>query len=274
MHVVGIARHYGSDPADMTERQVADFLLFLRTEQKCAPASMALKIVALRTFYREHLGREWALWNTVRVRRVESLPTVLSREEVAAVIQVAKYRRFRVLFTLIYHCGLRLGEAVRIAPRDIDAKAGRLHIRHAKGGKERYVPVTAAMVEQLREFYRLHRNPQWLFPGLGCGWMREAGSAEEAARKSDHHMTERTVQMAFHRCVAQSGIAKKAVVHTLRHSYATHLLEEGISVRIISQFLGHASLNTTVIYTHLTIVSEEKTRAALDRLHFQLQSKR
>jgi site-specific recombinase XerD len=267
MHVVGIARHYGCDPAGLTERQAADFLLLLRCERKYAPSSMAQTIVALRTFFRDHLGQEWVLWKTVRVRQVESLPAVLSREEVAAVISAAKLLRFRILFTLIYHCGLRLGEAIRLAPQDIDAKALRIHIRNAKGGKERFVPVTERMVKRLRAFWCLHSNPQWMFPGLGRGWKGLKNTAEAAAKKSDHHISEAGVQIAFQRCVADSGIGKPASIHTLRHSYATHLLEAGIALPLISKYLGHSSIKTTVIYTHLTSVSEDKTREALEVLH-------
>ena len=265
--MVGAARHFGCDPAGLAEWQVADFLLHLRVERKYAPSSMAQTIVALRTFFRDHLGRDWALWRTVRVRGRESLPWVLSREEVAAVIGAARLMRFRVLFTLIYHCGLRLGEAIRIAPRDIDAKALRIHIRHAKGGKDRYVPVSAGMVAQLRAFWYLHCNRKWMFPGLGRGWKGLKVTAHEAARKSGHHVSEAGVQIAFQRCVAESGIGKRATVHTLRHSYATHLLEAGIALPLISKYLGHTSIKTTVVYTHLTSVSEDRTREALEVLH-------
>lgn len=267
MHLVGAARHFGCDPAHLSERQIADFLIFLRTERRYAPSSMAQTIVALRTFFRDHLGHSWALWKTVRVRRVESLPVVLTREEVAHLISKARHRRFQLLFRLIYHCGLRLGEAIRISPCDIETKSARIRIRHAKGGKERYVPVTAAMVDELRTFWLRHRNRSWLFPGLGRGWKSLKGTAEEAAARSRQHVSEAAVHIAFQKCMAQAGLTKNAVVHTLRHSYATHLLEEGVSIRLISQYLGHASLDTTVIYTHLTAISEEKTREALQRLH-------
>lgn len=271
--MVAAARHYGCDPAGLTERQSADFLLLLRTERKYAPSSMSQTIVALRTFFRDHLGRDWALWRTVRVRGRESLPWVLSREEVAAVIGAARMMRFRVLFTLIYHCGLRLGEAIRIAPADIDAKALRIHIRHAKGGKDRYVPVSAGMEAQLRAFWYLHRNRKWMFPGLGRGWKGLKVTAQEAARKSGHPISEAGVQIAFQRCVADSGVGKRATVHTLRHSYATHLLEAGIALPLISKYLGHSSIKTTVVYTHLTSVSEDRTREALETLHAGLRIK-
>lgn len=272
MHVVGAARHFGCDPALLRERQIADFLIFLRTERRYAPSSMAQTIVALRTFFRDHLGHSWALWKTVRVRRVESLPVVLTREETAALIGQARHRRFQLLFRLIYHCGLRLGEAIQLSPYDIETQSARIRIRHAKGGKERYVPVTAAMVDELRVFWLRHRNRLWLFPGLGRGWKSLKGTAEEAASRSRQHVSEAAVHIAFQKCVAQAGLTKKAVVHTLRHSYATHLLEEGVSIRLISQYLGHSSLDTTVIYTHLTAISEEKTREALQRLHGALPS--
>lgn len=271
--MVAIARHYNCDPLGICERQGADFLLMLRNERKYAPSSMAQTIVALRTFFRDHLGHDWALWRTVRVRQRESLPWVLSREEVAAVIGAARLMRFRVLFTLIYHCGLRLGEAIRIAPQDIDAKALRIHIRHAKGGKERYVPLSAGMEAQLGAFLQLHNNPDWVFPGLGRGWKGLNTTAQQAAAKSDHHISEPGVQVAFQRCVADSGIGKRATVHTLRHSFATHLLEAGIALPLISKYLGHSSIKTTVVYTHLTSVSEDRTREALEVLHAGLRHK-
>lgn len=267
MHVVGAARHFGCDPASLDERKIGDFLIFLRTERKYAPSSMAQTIVALRTFFRDHLGHSWALWKTVRVRRVEVLPVVMTREEVRAVIQAANRRLFRTLFALIYHCGLRLGEAIHLAPGDLDPVACRLHIRHAKGGKPRFVPIAPAMIAQIAGFYALHKNPRWLFPGLGRGWKSLNGSAQEAAARSQTPVSEAAVQVAFKLCVQQSGIAKNAVVHTLRHSYATHLMEEGVSIRLISQYLGHASLETTLIYTHLTSISEDKTREVLTKLH-------
>lgn len=266
MHVVSAARHFQCDPADLTERQIGDFLLLLRGERQYADSSMAQAIVSLRCFFRDHLGHKWELWKTVKVRRSQSIPAVLTREEVARILAACRYLRFRVIFSIIYHCGLRLGETLRIAPRDIEAAALRIRIRHAKGGHERFVPIAPAMLRILRAFWLRHRNPRFLFPGLGRGWKGLKITPEEAARKSRTPMSEAAVQVAFQKCCAYAGIQQHAVVHTLRHSYATHLLEEGVSIRLISQYLGHASLETTLIYTHLTAVSEEKTREALARL--------
>jgi site-specific recombinase XerD len=175
-----------------------------------------------------------------------------------------------VCLELIYHCGLRVGEAVRIEVRDLQESRSehpRLHVRHGKGGGERFVPLHPAMVEGLRQWWRQHQHPVWLFPGPGIGWRERGRTVLAAAQKASTHLSVSAVQNTFRLARAQSGINPAATPHTLRHSYATHLLEEGVSLRQISHYLGHASLDTTVIYTHLTSISEARTRAALATLH-------
>lgn len=165
----------------------------LRGERKYAPSSMSQTIVALRTFFRDHLGHDWALCKTVRVRQRESLPWALSRKEVAAVFGAAKLMRFRVLFTLIYHCGLRLGEAIRIAPGDIEAKELRIRIRHGKGGKERYVPVSAGMEGQLSVRMRTRferalreRNPALFHQIAPSVWRKQWVVHSEPVGRGEH----------------------------------------------------------------------------------------
>jgi site-specific recombinase XerD len=123
------------------------------------------------------------------------------------------------------------------------------------------------MVSELRQWWNMHRHPTWLFPGPGTGWRERGRTALAAALLATSSMSVSAVQHTFRLARAQSGINASATVHTLRHSYATHLLEEGVSLRQISHYLGHASLDTTVIYTHLTAISEARTRAALETLH-------
>jgi site-specific recombinase XerD len=173
---------------------------------------------------------------------------------------------------LIYHCGLRLTEAMHIEVTDIDAKMGRIHVRTTKGGQDRYVPVSPAMVEKLRKFWARHRNPKWLFPGLTRGWNPLVDPIKKA-RESLLPVRDAALQIAFRQACNESGVKKHAVIHSLRHSYATHMLEEGIALRLISLYLGHATLETTLIYTHLSEVSEEKTREVLNRLHFNINPK-
>jgi len=169
---------------------------------------------------------------------------------------------------LIYHTGLRVGEAVRIELRDLRetrTEHPRLHVRCGKGGKDRFVPLSPAMMTELREWWKTHRHPTFLFPGTTTG-ERQRGQPTDAAVRADSHLSVSAVQTTFRLARAASGLPAEATVHTLRHCYATHLLEEGVSLRSISQYLGHVSLDTTVIYTHLTPLNEARTRAALEVL--------
>jgi len=162
-----------------------------------------------------------------------------------------------------------VGEAVAIEVRDIHGKETppRLHIRNGKGGKDRYVPMAMAMVKELRDWWRVHRNPRFLFPSPGRGWADRTLSLSQAMGGSTAPLSVSAVQLAYRLARAASGVNSASTTHSLRHSYATHLLEEGVSLRQISQYLGHKSLDTTVIYTHLTAISEARTQAALAALY-------
>ncbi len=142
---------------------------------------------------------------------------------------------------------------------------GRVHLREAKGNKERYVPLPERMRDELRAWWRTHRHPKWIFPGVGRGWREQP---ERVAQLADavEPMGVGSVQHCLRLARAEAGLPPETVVHTLRHSYATHLLEEGVSIRLISAYLGHSSLETTLIYTHLTAVNEAAAREAVARL--------
>ena len=184
-------------------------------------------------------------------------------------LKAVQLPRYRTVLGLIYHTGLRVGEAVRIELRDLrdsHSEHPRLHVRCGKGGKDRFVPLSPAMVAELRDWWKTHRHPTFLFPGPTVGW-RERSLPANAAQRPTTHLSVSAVQHTFRLARATSGLPPEATVHTLRHCYATHLLEEGVSLRLISQYLGHASLETTLIYTHLTPLNEARTRTALDVLH-------
>jgi integrase len=169
---------------------------------------------------------------------------VLAVKEVRRILEKVHSQRFRSCLTLIYACGLRLGEGCRLAPTDIDTARGVVIIRNAKGGTDRQVPVPTVVVNRLREYWKTHRNKRWLFPAASCGH-RKGSPAER-------HIPLSAIQKAFKLALKASGINKAAHVHTLRHSWATHLLEANVNMRLIQEWLGHRCAATTAVYTHMT----------------------
>jgi len=269
-YVRKLAEHHQCDPATLTEDQLRAYFLFLRQQKQFGGSAMKLARCALRAFFRDcqHVAG-WTVFEEVRVAPPQTLPLVLTREQVATLLGAVQRPRYRTALTLIYQTGLRVGEAVRIEVRDLKdthTPHPRLHVRCGKGGKDRFVPLAPAMVAQLRDWWQTHRHPTFLFPGPSSGW-RERAQAADAAQRAPTHLSVSAVQNTFRLARAATGLPAEATVHTLRHCYATHLLEEGVSLRLISQYLGHASLETTLIYTHLTPLNEAKTRAALATLH-------
>jgi site-specific recombinase XerD len=269
-YVRKLGEHYQCDPAILTEDQLRAYFLFLRQEKKFGGSAMKLARCSLRSFFRDCLHvAGWTVFEEVRIAPPQTLPLVLSRQEVATLLGAVQQPRYRTALSLIYHTGLRVGEAVRIQVRDLRetrTPQPRLHVRCGKGGKDRFVPLASAMVAQLRTWWESHRHPTYLFPGPTAGWRERAQPADADARAATH-LSVSAVQNTFRLARATSGLPDAATVHTLRHCYATHLLEEGVSLRLISLYLGHASLETTLIYTHLTPLNEARTRAALEVLH-------
>jgi len=247
-----LAKHYHKSPDQINEEELRQYFLFLKNEKHAARATCTLALCGIKFFYERTLGREWKTFAFLRPPKEKKLPVVLSVAEVGLVLGCVHRSRYRVCLTTIYACGLRLLEGVHLQVKDIDGERQLLHICQGKGGKDRYVPLPSACLKMLRQHWLTHRNPLWLFP-----------SPFEDANQP---MNESGVQRAFSAAARQSGIHKKATVHTLRHSYATHLLEAGVNLRIIQSYLGHASPATTAIYTHLTSITETQTRHTIDEL--------
>jgi site-specific recombinase XerD len=273
-YVCKLAEHFQCDPATLTENQIREYFLFLRQHKHYKHSPMKAAKYSLRAFYLDCVKVQgWTVFQEVRIAEPEVLPIVLGRAEVQALLAVVREPRFRTCLRLMYHCGLRVGETVAIEVRDLHGKETppRLHIRNGKGGKDRYVPVAPAMIQELRDWWIVHRNPKFLFPSPGRGWADRTLSLSQAMTGSTAPMSVSSVQMAYRLARAASGVNSASTTHSLRHSYATHLLEEGVSLRQISQYLGHESLDTTVIYTHLTAISEARTQAALAALYQPLK---
>ena len=257
-----LAERTKSDPATLDETQVRAHLLRMKEVQRYSASTMRSACAALQFFFHHVVGRDWKLFDLVRSPDRQKLPAVLTREEVQRILGAVRERRFAVILRLIYGCGLRIGEAVKLEIRDIQRDGTVLFIREAKGGKDRYVPLPAPLLLELRHWWKEHRHPRLLFPAVGSGWREHRGQPP-----LDRPMCGGSVQHCFRLTLVCAGFPRGAVtVHTLRHSYATHLLEAGVSLRQIGSYLGHSSLDTTVVYTHLTAVSEAKARAVIDGL--------
>jgi site-specific recombinase XerD len=211
----------------------------------------------MKFFYEETLGRELGVLGVARPRTERKLPVVLSRSEVWAILDNVRLETYRACLTTIYACGLRLTEGATLQVDQIDGKRN-LVLVHGKGAKDRYVPLPNDALTMLREFWRTHRSMQWLFPASSV-----SGGKGKPANES---VKPRAVQSAFKAALKTSGVRKKAHVHTLRHSYATHLLEDGVNLRLIQMYLGHSSLRTTQIYTHLTQKLREAAKDPVNRL--------
>jgi len=274
-YVCKLAEHFQCDPAVLTENQIRQYFLFLRQHKHYKAAPMKAAKYSLLCFFLDCVKvTGWTVFKEVRIAEPEVLPIVLARTEVHALLRAVREARFAACLRLMYHCGLRVGKAVAIQVRDIHGRENppRLHIRNGKGGKDRFVPIAPAMVEELRRWWRTHSNGTWLFPSPGRGWSDRTLTLSQSMARSAAPMSVSSVQMAYRLARAASGVNSASTTHSLRHSYATHLLEEGVSLLQISKYLGHDSIETTVIYTHLTAISEARTQTALAALFQQSQA--
>ena len=247
-----LAKHYHKPPDQISEEELRQYFLFLKNERHASRSTCTLALCGIKFFYERTLGREWKTFEFLRPPKEKKLPVVLSRVEVQSILARVHRRAYRVCLTLIYVCGLRLLEGVRLQVRDIDGARNLLHIQQGKGNKDRYVPLPDPCLTMLRQHWLTHRNPVWLFPSPNG--------------ESNRPMSESGLQRAFRAAMREVGIHKKATVHTLRHSYATHLLEAGVNLRIIQSYLGHTSPKTTSIYTHLTPITEAQTRDTIEKI--------
>lgn len=269
-YVCKLAEHFQCDPATLSQNQIRQYFLFLRQRKHYKAPTMKAAKFSLRCFFQELCKHsDWTVFREVRIAEPQLLPIVLSVQEVKALLGAVQEVRFLACLQLMYHCGLRVGEAVRLRVQDIRGKElpPRLHIRNGKGGKDRYVPIAPQVVQELRQWWRTHRNRTYLFPSPGRGWADRSGTLSQAMSRSTAPMSVHSVQTAYRLARAASGVNSASTTHSLRHSYATHLLEQGVSLLQISKYLGHDSVETTVIYTHLTAVSEARTQAALSALY-------
>ena len=245
-----LAMFYGRSPELLSEEEIRAFFLNLINKRRASLSTLKVHLCGIKFFYEKTLKRQWPFFELARPGKTKKLPVVLSKKEVIAILSKVRKPSIRVALTVIYACGLRLSEAVNLHVSDIDGERMLVRIRNGKGAKDRYVPLPEKTVELLRSYWLLHRPKDWLFP----------------AKKKHGAINATSIQRAFKDALKQSGVHKAASVHTLRHSYATHLLEKGEDLRVIQELLGHRSPNTTAVYTHLTKKTVEALYVRLNQL--------
>jgi site-specific recombinase XerD len=250
-----LAEHYGRSPDQISERELRAYFLYLKDVRKLSRNSITIAICATKFFLERTLSRQWPVFEIVRPPREKKLPVILSQDEVRRVLQDVCVPVYRVCLTTIYSCGLRAMEGARLQVADVDSSRMVLRV-HGKGGKDREVPLPVKTLVMLREHWKTHRSPLWLFPAA-----RNHSSTDDG-----RPISTKSLQTAFSRAVKQSGISKRAHLHSLRHSYATHLLERNVNLRLIQVYLGHSSPRTTQVYTHVTREVREAAQDPINQL--------
>ncbi len=234
---------------EVTDKEIQDYLYFCKTEKDYSYSSMKQVVATIRYLYLNVLKKPVPESLNINLRKPSVLPTVLSAKEISKILNVTGNLKHKTILVLIYSAGLRLSELVNLEISDIDSEAMKIHIRSAKGKKDRYVMLSGNVLKLLREYYKAYKPKRYIIEGQNGG-----------------KYSPKSVQSVFKRALRRAGIKKKATVHTLRHSFATHLLDEGTDIRYIQELLGHKRLETTQIYTHVSSYSINKIKSPADKL--------
>ena len=248
--VADFARYFHTSPDQLGPEHVRSYLLHLVQERQVSSNVHKQARLALQFFYRVTLGRDWVVAEVACPKAPKTLPVVLSQDEMARFLDALQNPKHRALLMTAYAGGLRLSEVARLRVEDIDSARMVIHIRQGKGHKDRDVMLSPRLLTVLREYWAAYRPRPYLFPG----------------RQSDQPVSPRTVQMVCQRALAASGLSKHVHMHTLRHSFATHLLESGTDLRTIQVLLGHHSFSTTARYLHIATAALKSTRSPFDGL--------
>jgi|AntAceMinimDraft_8_1070364.scaffolds.fasta_scaffold23696_1 site-specific recombinase XerD len=254
--------NYIKKPLDQVSLdEIREYFLYLINVKKIGRESLRNSFYAVRFYFVYCLNFNKEDFWFINVRRHQKIPTILSQKDVRDILSKVKVQDYQICLKLIYACGLRIGEAVKIQIADIDGERKILTVRSGKGNKDRAVPIPERMLIILREYWKTHHNPKLLFP------KRKSKDKTHFDRlKTDNYIALRTVQKAMRLALLETKIQKKATPHTLRHSFATHLLEGGINLRALQSYLGHKTLRATQIYIHLTKNSEIRSYKILNKL--------
>jgi len=245
------ARHFHQSPEALGPEDIRSYQVYLTNEKKLSPSSTLVAIAALRFLYKVTLHKEWRLEDIIPApRKPQKLPVVLSPEEIQHFLNCIPQPKHRTILTTCYAAGLRISEAVRLKPTDIDSQRMVIHVELGKGQKDRYVMLSPKLLEILRAWWRVEKPKLWLFPGNIAG----------------RHISKNAVELACQQARRLSRISKPITPHSLRHAFAVHLLESGTDVRTIQLLLGHRSLATTARYLRIATCKVCSTASPFDLL--------
>jgi integrase/recombinase XerD len=247
--VENLAKYFNKSPAELGEAELKEYLLSLIKERHLSEGTFRFYVAALKFFYRTTLKREWLVEKIRHPRAKRKLPVVLALSEVQSLFSVTTNLKHKAILMITYSSGLRASETARLKITDIDSKRMTVRISQGKGGKDRYSILSQTTLEHLRQYWRKYRPQEWLFQGA----------------KGKDHISITSVQQLFHKAKKKAGITKPASVHTLRHSFATHLIEAGTSLHHVQLLLGHRSPTTTTVYLHVSRLNLAQVTSPLDK---------
>jgi len=248
--VTGLAKHYRRSPEKITETMIEDYLLYLKHKKGNAPASCCSVLTGLRFFYTHTLDKQIAVGFSLS-KKPRRLPTVLSKEQVWEIICAPRNLKHRLILMTTYSAGLRAGEVIRLKPAHIDSKRMLIKVADAKGRKDRYTMLSKKLLYELRRYYKMCRPQTYLFPS-------------NYEKHKNRPLSYESVRSTYEKARKKVGIKNGEGIHTLRHSFATHLLEAGYDIRKIQVLMGHTKLSTTMIYLHVSRETLSKVPSPLD----------
>jgi site-specific recombinase XerD len=248
-HVASFSKYFKKSPDLLGKEEIRQYQVHLMNVRRVSWSTFNQAVCALRFFYRITLGRDWIVEHIPFPRREKKLPVVLSQEEVSRFLDAIRSLKYRAILMTTYAAGLRLSEVAHLRVRDIDSSRMVIRVEQGKGRKDRYVMLSPKLLEVLRQYWRAERPGDWLFPGSSAGRSLCVTGIQKACRQAG----------------IDAGLKKRVTVRSLRHSFATHLLEAGTNIRVIQTLLGHSNVSTTQRYTY---VSEKTVRATESPLEF------
>lgn len=243
----------------ITEEDLRQYWLTCKSDFGWSAASLRISYSGIKHFFTRTLARPWPILSELRFKRDQTLPTVLSLQEVKGIIDNLPTLQSRTFYTTLYSLGLRLREALTLQIPNILTDRGLVHVRAAKGSMDRMVPLPAITLTMLRCYYVTHRNPRWIFPALGHDNGKNAFSAHT-------HASQSALQSILKRTVHRIGIKKRVHPHVFRHSYATHLIEANVPIRHVQKLLGHKTLQSTMVYLHVTTLAQTDSHRRVAQL--------